>query len=153
MLCARAKSCLALSPACFLAHWRCSLPRSYYPQEFGRFTELTRCLEPFPSCGHVLHEELADRNRHMHCRIPTQRPGRPAEPDEKITGGSMGDGVSQVFVEIDADPGDDAEYLARLTYRLRDELLALDVDNVELAAAGEAPDGSMGVSVLATGGL
>ena len=64
----------------------------------------------------------------------------------------MGDGVSQVWVEIDADPGDDAEYLARLTYRLRDELLALDVDNVELAA-GEAPDGSMGVSVLATGGL
>lgn len=65
----------------------------------------------------------------------------------------MGDRVSQMLVEIDAGPGDDAEYLARLTYRLRDELLALDVDNVELAAAGEAPDGSMGVSALATGGL
>jgi hypothetical protein len=65
----------------------------------------------------------------------------------------MGDRVSQMFVEIDAGSGDDAEYLARLTYRLRDELLALDVDNVELAATGEAPDGSMGVSALATGGL
>jgi hypothetical protein len=65
----------------------------------------------------------------------------------------MGDRVSQMFVEIDAGSGDDAEYLARLTYRLRDELLALDVDNVELAAVGEAPDGSMGVSALATGGL
>jgi hypothetical protein len=65
----------------------------------------------------------------------------------------MGDIASQLWVEIDARLGDDAEYLARLTYRLRDELLALDVNNVELAAAGEAPDGSMGASVLATGGL
>ena len=61
--------------------------------------------------------------------------------------------LAQLEVEIDGNPGDDAEHVARLTYRLRAELLDLDVDAVQLPANGEAPEGSMGVGLLAAGGL
>ncbi len=68
-------------------------------------------------------------------------------------GGSMGGTLARLQVEIGAGSGDDAEHLAQLTYRLRAELLDLDVDAVQVAAAGEAPGDSKGVSLLAAGGL
>ena len=55
--------------------------------------------------------------------------------------------------ELDAGPGHDAEELAELTQRLRDELLELDVDAVEPATSGAAPDGAKGLELLAVGGL
>jgi hypothetical protein len=55
--------------------------------------------------------------------------------------------------QLDAGPGHDAEELAELTQRLRDELLELDVDAVEPATDGAAPDGAKGLELLAIGGL
>jgi hypothetical protein len=55
--------------------------------------------------------------------------------------------------ELDAGPEHDAEELAELTQRLRDELLELDVDAVEPATGGPAPDGAKGLELLAVGGL
>ncbi|HSS32740.1 MAG TPA: hypothetical protein VLL27_05620 [Solirubrobacterales bacterium] len=54
---------------------------------------------------------------------------------------------------VDAGPDYDAEETFELTQGLRGELLELDVDTVELASAGEAPDGSKGPELLAIGGL
>ena len=59
----------------------------------------------------------------------------------------------QVAAELDAGPDHDAEELAELTQRLRDELLALDVDAVEPAAGGLAPEGAKAIELLAIGGL
>jgi hypothetical protein len=54
---------------------------------------------------------------------------------------------------IEGGPGYDAEETFELTQGLRGELLELDVDAVELASDGEAPDGSKGPELLAIGGL
>jgi len=59
----------------------------------------------------------------------------------------------QLAAELDAGPEHDAEELAQLTQRLRDELLELDVDAVEPATRGAAPDGAKGLELLAVGGL
>jgi hypothetical protein len=55
--------------------------------------------------------------------------------------------------ELDAGPDHDAGELAELTQRLRDELLELDVDAVEPATGGAAPEGAKGLELLALGGL
>jgi hypothetical protein len=55
--------------------------------------------------------------------------------------------------QLDAGPEHDAEELAELTQRLRDELLELDVDAVEPATGGAAPEGAKGLELLAVGGL
>lgn len=54
---------------------------------------------------------------------------------------------------LDGGPDRDGEELFGLTQGLREELLELDVDDVELAADGAAPDGSKGPELLALGGL
>lgn len=47
----------------------------------------------------------------------------------------------------------DRETLDRLTRDLRNELLDLDVESVELAAGGSAPQGSKGAEALSIGAL
>lgn len=61
----------------------------------------------------------------------------------------------QSALTIELQPGEDAdaEEIAGMARRLREELLDLDVENVELAGTGEAPAGSKGVGLLAIGGL
>lgn len=54
---------------------------------------------------------------------------------------------------LDPGPDQDAEEVFELTQGLRGELLELDLDTVELASGGEAPDGSKGPELLAIGGL
>lgn len=65
----------------------------------------------------------------------------------------MSIGQGELTVEVEAAAGTDAEDLARLTERLRDELLGLDVDAVCPAAGERAPDSAKGVDLLAAGGL
>ena len=60
---------------------------------------------------------------------------------------------AQLAAVVDAGADSDAEELAELTRRLREQLLELDVDAVEPATGGEAPAGSKGVELLAIGGL
>jgi hypothetical protein len=56
---------------------------------------------------------------------------------------------------LSLDPGADAsdEEVDRLTGRLREELLELDVDDVRRAAAGEAPEGARGIDPEVLGHL
>src|ERR1035438_489379 len=61
--------------------------------------------------------------------------------------------LPKMVVEIDVGPSDDAEYMARLTYRLRDELLNLDVDDVQIAANDEVPENAKAIGLVAAGGL
>jgi hypothetical protein len=58
-----------------------------------------------------------------------------------------------VTAALDAGPDVDDEELAELTGRLRGALLELDVDAVEPASGGAAPEGAKGVELLAVGGL
>jgi hypothetical protein len=55
----------------------------------------------------------------------------------------------QIVVGADAD----AEEVAEATSQLRRELLALDVDTVEVPREGEAPPGSKGLELAALGAL
>ena len=59
----------------------------------------------------------------------------------------------EVALEVKALPDADAEELAELAHRLRAELLDLDVDSVRPMTAGDAPEGTKGVELLAVGGL
>jgi hypothetical protein len=63
-----------------------------------------------------------------------------------------GERQGALTIQLGTDSGDD-EDLAQLTSRLRDELLQLDVESVELVAGGDAPPGSKGVEFLAVGAL
>jgi hypothetical protein len=65
----------------------------------------------------------------------------------------MSEMLAELRVEVDAGPGMDAEEVARLTGRLRAELLDLDVHAVQLATDREAPQDSKAVDLLAVGGL
>ncbi len=56
-------------------------------------------------------------------------------------------------LNIDADQEPDAEELAELTRKLRDDLLHLDVETVDLASAGEAPTGTKAVDPVTAGTL
>jgi hypothetical protein len=55
----------------------------------------------------------------------------------------------ELTVAVGAAPDADPEELGQLTNRLRDELLGLDVDAVQAASAGDAPDSSKGFALLA----
>jgi len=60
----------------------------------------------------------------------------------------------QATLEIQLDVAEsDAEELAQITAKLRRELLQLDVDTVEHAAAGEAPPGAKAVELVMIGTL
>lgn len=61
--------------------------------------------------------------------------------------------AADLELSIDAGPGADEEELERLARSLRAELLQLDVDAVEPAAAGPAPDGARAVEALMVGAL
>jgi hypothetical protein len=56
-------------------------------------------------------------------------------------------------IHVAVGPGADAEEVAEATLKLRRELLELDVDAVELPAAGEAPPGTRAVELAALGAL
>jgi hypothetical protein len=64
-------------------------------------------------------------------------------------------GEIALSAEVQIDGSGDAaeEELAQLSRRLRAELLDLDVNSVEPARAGPAPDGSKGLELAALGGL
>lgn len=61
----------------------------------------------------------------------------------------MGPSLAIQLTETDAEP----ERLEELTIELRRELLALDVDDVAPAQAGEAPAGSRSIELAAIGAL
>lgn len=56
-------------------------------------------------------------------------------------------------VQVAVGPGGDAEEIAQATWQLRRELLDLDVNSVEVPAAGEPPPGSRAMDVAALGAL
>jgi hypothetical protein len=56
-------------------------------------------------------------------------------------------------LSVDAGPGADDDELERLARSLRAELLELDLDSVEPAAAGPAPDDARAVEALMLGAL
>jgi hypothetical protein len=63
------------------------------------------------------------------------------------------DGPHELAVEVEPAADADAEELAQLTNRLREELLGLDVEAVSSVSGGEAPDSSKGIDLLAAGAL
>jgi hypothetical protein len=65
----------------------------------------------------------------------------------------MNEGHSELAVNLMAGPDTDDHELAELAYRLRAELLDLDVETVDLAAAGQAPADAKGIDLLAVGAL
>jgi hypothetical protein len=66
----------------------------------------------------------------------------------------MGETSAALLVEVGPGLGYGDEELARLTGRLRTELLNLDVHAVQYASAGPPPEGAKGLpSVAADGGL
>jgi hypothetical protein len=60
---------------------------------------------------------------------------------------------AQLELSVDAGPGLGADELERLTGSLRAELLELDVDSVERAKQGPAPDGARALDALVVGAL
>ena len=60
---------------------------------------------------------------------------------------------SELAIELLAEPGTDDQELAELAFRLRGELLDLDVEAAEPATAGQAPADSKGIELLAIGAL
>jgi hypothetical protein len=56
-------------------------------------------------------------------------------------------------IQVDAGSDADDEEIAEATLQLRRELLDLEVDAVELPAAGEPPPGTRGVELAALGAL
>ncbi|HEX4929806.1 MAG TPA: hypothetical protein VFV62_03785 [Gaiellaceae bacterium] len=56
-------------------------------------------------------------------------------------------------LSVDAGPGADDDELERLAHSLRAELLELDLDSVEPAATGPAPDDARAVEALMIGAL
>jgi hypothetical protein len=61
----------------------------------------------------------------------------------------MADALALELSEVGADPA----RLEELTTRLRSELLDLDVNDVERASAGSAPEGSKAIELAAVGAL
>ena len=60
---------------------------------------------------------------------------------------------AQLELSVDAGPGVDGAELDRLARSLRQDLLELELDGVELAADGAPPEGSRAVEALAVGAL
>lgn len=65
----------------------------------------------------------------------------------------MTEKAHELAVEVDAAADTDAEELAQLTCRLREELLGLDVEAVYPVSGGDLPDSSKGIGLLAAGAL
>ena len=61
--------------------------------------------------------------------------------------------AADLELSIDAGPGADDDELERLGRSLRAELLELDVDSVEPAVAGPAPEDSRAIEAIALGAL
>jgi hypothetical protein len=61
--------------------------------------------------------------------------------------------VTELALSLDAGTDASDEEVDRLTGRLREELLELDVDDVRRATAGEAPEGARGIDPEALGHL
>lgn len=59
----------------------------------------------------------------------------------------------ELAINVEAAADADAEELAQLTTRLREELLDLDVEAVYPVGGGEVPDSSKGIDLLAAGAL
>jgi hypothetical protein len=60
---------------------------------------------------------------------------------------------AQLELSVDAGPGADGAELDRLARSLRDDLLELDVDTVELAPDGPPPEGARAAEALVVGAL
>ena len=65
----------------------------------------------------------------------------------------MTDGESQLVLNIDPGSDADAEELAELTRQLREDLLQLDVEAVDLVSGGKAPAGTKAVDPVTAGTL
>jgi hypothetical protein len=65
----------------------------------------------------------------------------------------VGETVARMGVEVQAPPDADAAELAALAAALRDELLATDVERVDLDRAGVPPAGAKALDVIAAGKL
>jgi hypothetical protein len=65
----------------------------------------------------------------------------------------MSDQTTQLTLNLDAGPDTDTEELAELTQQLRGELLELNVEAVDLARAGEAPERAKAGDPIAWGEL
>ncbi|MDQ1750571.1 MAG: hypothetical protein QOE71_1627 [Pseudonocardiales bacterium] len=59
----------------------------------------------------------------------------------------------ELRLDVDAGGDADAEEVAELTRGLREQLVQLDVDDVELVRSGPAPAGAKGLDVMAVGSL
>jgi len=70
-----------------------------------------------------------------------------------VLGWGMDEHPSTLGVQVAVGPDGDAEEITEATLQLRRELLDLDVDAVEVPAAGEPPPGSRAVDVAALGAL
>jgi hypothetical protein len=56
--------------------------------------------------------------------------------------GTQQQGSERLTIAVEGAPDSDLDELARLTGQLRNQLLQLDVDNVELVRGGQSPPGS-----------
>lgn len=65
----------------------------------------------------------------------------------------MTDEQTKVMLSLDTASRADDEELEELTRLLRDELLELDVDDVDIVEGGEAPDGTKAASTFSWGNL
>ena len=65
----------------------------------------------------------------------------------------MVDKVTELSLKINAMQEDGNEKLELITRRLREEILRLDVENVDLVKAGETPNGARSGDVVALGSL
>ena len=61
--------------------------------------------------------------------------------------------AADLELSVDAGPGADDDELERLARSLRAELLELDLDSVEPAATGPAPDDARAIEALMVGAL
>lgn len=61
--------------------------------------------------------------------------------------------AAQLAVSVDPGPGADDDELERLARSLRAELLELDVEDVEPATDGAAPEGARAIEAVALGAL
>ena len=61
--------------------------------------------------------------------------------------------TTKALLSIDAGPDADAEELEEITHQLRDELLELDLEEVDLVTVGKAPKGARAVDPVSLGQL
>ncbi|MET4656803.1 hypothetical protein ABID80_000495 [Streptomyces sp. PvP037] len=66
---------------------------------------------------------------------------------------AVGDGTERMRLVLTGSQDSDQEELDELTLRLRERLLELDVDDVELNRSGDIPAGAKPVDAIAVGAL